>query len=146
MMPINVRPVEIIGACPAGVTADDEIRIDGMALVNPKHANVCFLALSHLPPSVWQLQGGDRFFAHVSCPGCTHQLDQENRVIFLLGHADKWDLCQAISEYRRLVRRHPEPETAKGLLSQAMQAQVAGDFAGAAEKMKAALAELKKAA
>ncbi|HEX7542299.1 MAG TPA: hypothetical protein VF352_09225 [Anaerolineales bacterium] len=144
MKMINIRPVEIIGSCPAHLTQGDEFQIDELKLVNSGNVRICFLAISHLPPSVWQLQSEGRFFAHVSCPGCTRQLAEENRVVFLLGHTDKWDLCQAISEYRRLTRERPEPESAQQLRTQAMQAQCDGDFSQAALKMKAALDELKK--
>jgi hypothetical protein len=139
---ICVRPAEILGACPAGLTPQAEFRIDGMNLSHAEDIPVCFLAISGLPPSIWQLQGEGRFFAHVSCPGCTTSPEAENRVIFLLGHADKWDLCQAISAYRRLTRQIPEPENAKRLRLEAMQAQASRDFVLAADKMRLALEEL----
>ncbi len=104
----------------------------------------CFLAVSHFPVSIWQLQHNDQFFAHVSCPGCTTELENENRIIFLLGHADKWELAQLISEYRRLTRKTTEPGMAIRLRLEAMQAQTEGDFSRAAYKMKLALNEVKR--
>jgi len=121
MKPINVRPVELIGGCPAHLTPNDEFQIVGMSLENPRHSRLCFLAVSHLPVMVGQLQSGSRFFSHASCPGCTSQLDNENRVIFLLGHEDKWDLGQAISEYRRLCQQRGEPEVAARLKAEAIE-------------------------
>jgi hypothetical protein len=144
MKMINIRPVEIIGACPAQLSQEDKFQIDELKLVNSGNVRICFLAISHLPPSVWQLQSEGRFFAHVSCPGCTRQLAEENRVVFLLGHTDKWDLCQAISEYRQLTRERPEPESAQQIRIQAIQAQSEGDISQATFKMKAALEDLKK--
>lgn len=144
MKTIRVRPVEILGTCPAGLSSEDEFEIDGMNLIPAPDGKLCFLAFGHLPPSVWQLQSESRFFAHVSCPGCTAELEHENRVIFLLGHADKWELCQVISAYRRRLRdaERAESETALSLRQDAMQAQSAGDFDRALEKMKLALRRL----
>ncbi|MBN2387445.1 MAG: hypothetical protein JXB85_10520 [Anaerolineales bacterium] len=123
MKTIRVRPVEILGSCPAGLSLQDEFHIEGMLLVPAEGFPICFLALSHLAPTIWQLQSKSRFFGHASCPGCTTRAEEEQRVIFLLGHADKWDLCQAISEYRRWVRQTPEPENAQQSRLEAMQAQ-----------------------
>jgi hypothetical protein len=114
MKTIKVKPVEIIGDCRANLTLDDEFQIKGMRLENPRQSNLCFLALAHLPPVVAQLQAGNFFFAHVCCPDCVSRLECEHRVTFLLGHADKWELCQAMSEYRRLCRQvGEEPERAE---------------------------------
>ena len=145
MKALLVRPVEIMGCCPAALTLESEFQIDGMNLTQADGFSVCFLAVRHFPPSVWQLQGGSRFFAHISCPGCTTCLEKENRVIFLLGHADKWELCQAISEYRRIVRQHPESKKARQLRLEAMQAQADGDFSLATRKMLAASSTFKQA-
>ena len=142
MRTINVRPVEIIGDCPANLTSDDEFQIVGVRLENPRQSNLCFLAFCHFPMMVWQLQSESRFFSHSSCPGCISRLDQENRVVFLLGHADKWELCQIISEYRRLCREHGEPETASRLRVEAIQHQDRGEYQEALRVMKAALREL----
>ncbi len=146
MRTINIRPVEIIGRCPAGLTLEDEFQIKGMRLENPKGSNLCFLALSHFPMMIWQLQSESRFFSHASCPGCIMRLDRENRVVFLLGHADKWELCQVISEYRRLCRERKEPETARRLKTDAIEYQNRGDYAKALQRMRAALEELKRIA
>lgn len=146
MRTINIRPVEIIGRCPADLTPGDEFQIKGMRLENPKRSNLCFLALSHFLMMIWQLQSESRFFSHASCPGCTMRLDQENRVVFLLGHADKWELCQAISEYRRLCREREESERARELKVEAIEHQNRGEYAKALQRMKAALEELKRVA
>jgi hypothetical protein len=167
MKTINVRPVELIGNCRAHLTPDDEFQIQGMKLENPRQSNLCFLALSHFPPIVSQLQRGKCFFAHVACPDCLARLEQENRVVFLLGHADKWTLCQAISEYRRLETRFleetgsltqgrplaglvrplggKEPEISGQLRIAAIQDLKQGEYGKATQKMLAALEELKRA-
>ncbi len=154
MKTINVKPVELIGNCRARLTLDDEFQIRGMNLENPRESKLCFLALGHLPPIISQLQWGDQFFAHATCPDCLSRLDQENCVVFLLGHADKWALCQAISEYRRLCRRAlpledlkqaEEPETSKQLRTAAIRYQKQGEYAKAAQKMTAAVEALKRA-
>lgn len=151
---INVKPVELIGSCRAKLTLDDEFQIKGMNLENLRGSKLCFLALGHLPPIISQLQRGDQFFAHATCPDCLSRLDRENCVVFLLGHADKWALCQAISEYRRLCRhvqhvedpgRAKEPETSRQLKIAAIRYQKQGEYSKAAQKMTAAVEELKRA-
>ena len=101
MHTINVKPVQIIGHCRARLTPDDEFQVAGVNVVNPQQSAICIRALSYLPPAIRQLQRGTRFFTHVTCPDCT-TLKQQNCVVFLLGHADKWMLCQQLSKYDRL--------------------------------------------
>lgn len=146
METINVKPVQIIGSCPAHLTLDDSFRIQDMKLDNPWDSNICFLAISQLPigQGIWQLQSEERFFSHVSCPGCTVQLDRENRVVFLLGHANKWKLCQLISEYLRVCRRHGESEAARLRKEKAIKHQNQGEYLEAAQEMKVALRKLKQ--
>jgi hypothetical protein len=143
---INIKPVDIVGNCRANLTLDDEFQVEGMRLENPRQSNLCLLALSHFPPIVQQLQSESHFFAHMSCPDCLSRLDQEHSVVFLLGHADKWELCQVISEYDRLCRGECEEESeiARRLKAEAIQLQQQGDYAQATQKMKAALKELKR--
>lgn len=146
MKRIVVEPVEIIGQCPAGLTAEDEFQIVGMSLENPDNSRLCFLAISQLSigQGVWQLQNEERFFSHVSCPGCTFDLDRENRVVFLLGHADKWKLCRRISTYLKLSKVRGEPENALKLKEIAIQQQDRGDYEAAAQTMQAALEALEE--
>ncbi len=142
MNTIKIKPVEIIGACPISLTFQDEFQIEGMRLKNPRGSRICFALIGQLPISTWQLQCGSRFFAHVSCPGCTTDLEDENRVVFLLGHADKWSLAQTISEYLRLSKLHGEPENALALKNAAIEYQNLGEFQQAERKMEAALRAL----
>ena len=146
MQTIKVKPVEFIGACQAKITWVDEFQIKGTNLENPQQSNLCLLALGHFPPVVKQLQRGGHFYAHVSCPDCISRLDREHRVVFLLGHADKWELCQAISDYRRLCQQiEVEPEAAKQLRLSAAQDQANGDYLQATEHMQAAVEVLEQA-
>jgi hypothetical protein len=148
MQTIKVKPVQIIGVCPAGLRPEDEFQIAGMRLENPNGSRICFLALSQIPigQGIWQLQSEERFFSHVSCPSCTSRLDQENRVTFLLGHADKWELCQLISEYLVLSKNQGESVPAQLAKEEAIAFQNKGDYLRAARQMKVALRELKRTA
>jgi len=142
---IRIRPIELIGHCPARLSLNDGFQVAGMNLENPQGSRLCFLAFSHFPMTVWQLQSESRFFSHASCPGCISRLEEENRVVFLLGHSDKWSLCQVISEYLRLCRRVKEPDAAARLKAEAIQHQENHEFAAAEQKMQLALTELKRA-
>lgn len=146
MPSITVKPVQIIGECPAHLTLDDTFQIDGMNLRNPHGNPLCFLAISHLPISTWQLQSEQRFFAHVSCPGCTVDPEHENRVVFLLAHGDKWKLALSISRYLALSKQVKEPEPARKLKEEAIAHQNAGDFEAAEAKIVEALAALEQQA
>jgi len=142
---INVKPVEIAGNCRANLTVEDEFQIRGMQLENPRQSRLCLQALSHLPPIVTQLQRETHCFAHVICSDCLSRQGLENGVVFLLGHADKWELCQAISDYCRLCREcAAEPVSARRLTMEALRYQKEGDFEKATEKMTAAVSELKR--
>ncbi len=145
MTAIKIKPVAVVGHCRAGLTLGDEFLVEGSNLLNPEQSNICIRALSHLPPAIATLQRGERIFAHTRCQNCTG-LGRENRVVFLLGHADKWDLCQKMSEYRRLCGACREPEVARELKAEARRHQSRGEYAEAVRAMDAALAELRGAA
>jgi hypothetical protein len=143
--PINVRPVQVIGSCPAGLTSEDGFRLEGLRLENPSGSRLCFLAIGQIPlgQGIWQLQNDERFFSHVSCPSCTTRPDQERRVVFLLGHEDKWALCEHISEYLRLVRGRTEPDAARQAREEAILCQKRGEYVQATHQMALALGLLK---
>ena len=154
---IFFQPVEIRGTCPAGLRTGRRFTVQGMSLLRTAgdDSGACLASMAHWLPSLWQLESGRRFFAHASCPGCTMGRafpatapaaagpePPENRVVFLGGHADKWELCQAISKYRRVSRVAGENESARALRREAMERQNRGDFEGACQCMVRAVAEL----
>lgn len=143
-MRINIKPVQITGTCPAGITTEDVFHIEGMNIVHGNDCPICFLAVTHIPMMIWQIQSGGRFFNHTSCPGCTLDLEQENRVVYLLAHSDKWQLSQIISEYLRLIKVIREPDSAKSLKNEAIGHQERGEFDEAKQKMMIAVDLLKK--
>lgn len=144
---VNVKPVQVIGDCPVELGQGDEFQVDGMLLKNPAGKKVCILAVSQLMigQGIWQLQSGERFFSHVTCPGCMTEPDQENRVVFLLCHADKQELGQNISDYLRLCKQKDEPEAARLLKEEAIMQQSKGNYAEAARIMRSALQALEQA-
>ncbi len=145
MQTIKIKPVEIVGACRAGITPDDEFQINGMRLENPQHSNICLLALSFLPPTIRQLQRENKCFAHICCPDCVASLTEEHRVTFLLGHADKWEFCKLMSEYQALCGDcAQEPESAKQLRQEADHYLKLGVYTLATEKMQDALTTLQR--
>jgi hypothetical protein len=146
MRTINVKPVVVTGKCRANLTSEDEFQIMGSNLENPGQSRVCYRALAHFPPIVDLLQQNNHFYALMICPECPAQPGSENSVTFLLGHADKWDLCQMISEYHRLWKQCPESEYSRQLRAEATRHQKEGDYTRAIEKMKAALAEMERLA
>lgn len=139
MQKISIKPVDIIGTCPISLGLNDLIQIEEMKVLNPDQNNICFLAICQFPPMIWQLQAGKRIFSHSSCPGCSSSLKNENRVIFLLGHVDKWNLCLSISRYLRLIKQQGEPDKAKRLKLEAIEYQNSNDFDLALKRMNEAI-------
>lgn len=144
MQTVKIKPVQIVGRCPAGLAPEDEFRIEELRLENPRGSKICFLAVSQIPigQGIWQLQSEERFFSHVSCPGCIPEPGDENRVVFLLGHLDKWELCESISAYLRLSKQFGEPEAARALKEAAIRHQSKGEYEAATREMAAAVMEL----
>ena len=145
MRTIKIKPVEIIGNCAAHLTLDDEFQIEGVTLKNPRQSKICLRAISYFPPIVVQLQRETRCFTHFTCPDCLSHLEPGHRVVFLLGHLDKWELCQAMSAYDRLCGECEEPEPARQLRDEALRHQDQGEYAQALQKMTAAVEALKRA-
>jgi len=146
MKKIRIKPIQIIGKCPIGITRKDEFIINGMLIEKDIESKLCFLAISQIPigQGIWQLQSEERFFSHVSCPGCIQNTDNENRIVFLLGHEDKWELCKSISHYLKLTKQYIETADLKEIKNNAIRKQYNGDYKGAAEAMKQLIEEYKK--
>ncbi|GAB4463995.1 MAG: hypothetical protein Kow0031_41730 [Anaerolineae bacterium] len=144
MRTIKIKPVCVTGKCRAGLRLEDEVQIRGVNLENPGQSRVCCHAFSHFSPVISTLQHGDHFYAVATCPDCQCNGPRGARVDFLLGHADKWELCQAIVAYRQLRERVPEPAAARQLRAAAVEHQKRGEFVEAAEKMYAALAVMEE--
>jgi uncharacterized repeat protein (TIGR04076 family) len=139
MQTIKIKPVRVSGKCRAGLRLADEVQVRGVNLENSGQSRVCCHAFSHFSPVIATLQRGDHFYAVVTCPDCQSSGPGGACVDFLLGHADKWELCQAIVAYRHLRECCPEPETARQLRIAATEHQKAGEFAEATAKIQAAL-------
>ena len=143
----RIRVAAVRGACNARLEVGDTFQLESLSITPRGNDRVCFLAVSQLPigQGVWQLQSEERFFSHVSCPGCIAGPERENRVVFLLGHADRWRLCQLISEYLELSKSAGEPEAARQLSQEAIAHQKRGEYDEAAHKTELALQELRRA-
>lgn len=144
MKTIKIKPVRVTGKCRAGLRLDDEVQIRGVNLENPGQSRLCCHAFSHFSPVIATLQRGNHFYAVVSCPDCLSAQCNGASVDFLLGHADKWELCQALVAYRQLRERYPEPAAARQLKAAATQLQKRGEFVEATEQMQAALSVMEE--
>jgi hypothetical protein len=144
MQTIRVKPIEIIGTCPAGLELTSEFDIEGMNIRNYKQSELCFESFCHLAGNIWWLRSGKKFFIHVSCPGCIADMANENRVVFLLGRPDKWELGEVFTEYWKLRRKHGEPEEAKQLRLEAEELEREGNrYSEVLQKLRAALEVLR---
>jgi len=97
-MKVRVAPSRIFGRCPAGYKVDNEFIIDE-TIVQAVKGPICYVALSAFTNQVTQIQRRERTTSHLSCPGCSLNSDQENRVVFVLSREDAWGLSKKYSEY-----------------------------------------------
>ena len=97
-MKVFASPSRIFGTCPAGHRLGDEFVVEG-TIVRPVKGPLCYVALSAFTAQVTQIQRRERVTSHLSCPGCSFNSNKENRVIFVLGREDAWELSQKYSEY-----------------------------------------------
>jgi hypothetical protein len=156
MLTVKVRPIEFQGRCAAGLIEEDEFQVSGVRLLIPRGSSICFLALSHLAPVIRQLQSESRLFVHAACPGCPSPLNPENRVTFLLGQAEKWELCRTISAYQRVIRPSNELEAALGTAPETAPGPDAwvgplaprerGESSGAEQRIRTVIEELRRVA
>lgn len=98
MAKLLAGPSRIFGECPAGHQMGDEIIIDGTAIRVLK-GPICYVAMAAFTDQVTQLQRGERLTSHLSCPGCCFDSDRENRVVFVLGCEEAWNLSKRFSAY-----------------------------------------------
>ena len=97
-MRVMAGPSRIFGKCPAGHQIGDEFIIDG-TVVQAVKGPICYVAMSAFTDQVTQIKRGERVTSHLSCPGCCFDSDQNNRVVFVLGSEDAWELSKKYSEY-----------------------------------------------
>jgi uncharacterized repeat protein (TIGR04076 family) len=97
-MKVRIGPSRIFGACPAGYRISDEFIIDGTN-VSVVKGPICYVALSAFTAQVTQIQREQRATSHLSCPGCSFDSKQDNRVIFVLGSEEAWNLSRKFSKY-----------------------------------------------
>jgi len=97
-MKVLASPSRISGKCPAGHQIGDEFMIE-RTIVRPVKGPICHVALSAFTDQVTQIQRRERVTSHLSCPGCSFNSDKENRVVFVLGREDAWELSKKYSEY-----------------------------------------------
>ena len=142
---IKIKPIRVTGQCRANLTLNDEVQIRGVNVENPGQNRMCYNAFSHFAPTIATLQRGKQFSAVMTCPDCILQEQNGACVDFLLGHADKWKLCEAMAEYRQLCEHCLEPELARRLRTAATQNQQCGEFAAATNKMEAAVTIMREA-
>ena len=146
METIKIKPVRVSGKCRANLTLNDEILVQGANIENPTQSRMCCNAFGHFPPVINTLQQGQHFFAVITCPDCLPARRGGASVDFLLGHADKWELCLTIATYRQLRENCLEPEAARQLRTAATEHQKRGEFFEATEKTKVALTIMEEAA
>lgn len=97
-MKVSAGPSRIFGECPAGHQEGDELIIEG-TVVRARKGPICYVAMSAFTDQVTQIKRGERATSHLSCPGCSFDSDQENRVVFVLGSEEAWSLSKKYSEY-----------------------------------------------
>jgi len=97
-MIVHAAPSRIFGKCPAGLRKGDELVI-AETTVTASKGPICYVAMSSFTDQVTQIQRRERVTSHLSCPGCGFGSNQDNRVVFVLGSENAWNLSKKYSEY-----------------------------------------------
>lgn len=141
LVKVLASPSRIFGECPAGHQVGDEFILEG-TIVRPVKGPLCYVALSAFTDQVTQIRRRERVTSHLSCPGCSFDSDQENRVVFVLGSEDAWGLSKKFSAYNwaRLDGRATEMSARYCDLS--WQHTQAGNYAEAERAMEQAIEHL----
>lgn len=140
-MKVRIGPSRIFGRCPAGYRVGDEFIIDGTN-VSVVKGPICYVALSAFTAQVTQIQRQQRTTSHLSCPGCSFDSKQDNRVVFVLGSEETWNLSKKFSEYNwgRLDGR--STKTSKHYCDLCWRLTQAGKYEEAEQAIEKALVDL----
>lgn len=141
-MKIRAGPSRIFGKCPAGHQMGDELIIDG-TIVQAVKGPICYVAMSAFTDQVTQIQRRERVTSHLSCPGCCFNSELENRVVFVLGSEDAWELSKKYSAYNwgRLEGR--ETETSAHYRDLCWELTQTGNYSEAEKAIENAMKHLK---
>lgn len=143
-MKVRAGPSRIFGKCPAGHQIGDEFIIDG-TIVQVVKGPICHVAMSAFTDQVTQIQRCERVTSHLSCPGCGFHSTLDNRVVFVLGSEDAWQLSKKYSAYNwgRLDGR--ETKTSGRYRDLCWKLTQAGNYAEAERAIEKAIKHLKRA-
>lgn len=137
---VLATPSRILGTCPAGHQIGDELVIEGMT-VRAVKGPLCYVALSAFTCQVTQIKRG-RATNHVSCPGCTSDTGQANRVVFVLSSEAAWDLSRKYSAYNWARIDGRATERSEYHCSRCWTHTQAGQYAEAEHEIEQAIASL----
>ena len=142
---VTIKPIEILGTCPAGIGLDDETTISGMNVLTQPHQAVCFNLITQYTQAIWAIKKGWQNYFHASCPGCIKDLDNENRVICLIHDKERPEMGKLFTEYWRMRAERGETEKSKTLRTEAEElSRSAETYNVAVGRIKEAISELGK--
>jgi len=141
-MIVRAGPSRIFGKCPAGHQIGDELTITGTILRALK-GPICYVAMSAFTDQVTQIQRRERVTSHLSCPSCSFDSDQDNRVVFVLGSEDTWSLSKKYSEYNWGRIDGEATETSQQYCDLCWSLTQAGNYAEAEKAIDQAIMHLK---
>jgi hypothetical protein len=137
---VLATPSRILGTCPAGHQLGDDIVIEGMA-VRAVKGPLCYVALSAFTCQVTQIVRG-RATNHLSCPGCSSDVGQHSRVIFVLSSEEAWSLSRKYSAYNWARIDGRATERSEVHCDRCWAYTQAGDYAQAEREIDQAMAAL----
>ena len=141
-MKVRIGPSRIFGKCPAGYQVGDKFTIDGTN-VSVEKGPICYVALSAFTAQVTQIQTQQRTTSHLSCPGCSFNSKEDNRVVFVLSIEESWSLSRKFSKYNwgRLDGR--STKASKNYCDLCWRLTQAGKYKEAEQAIEKALVNLK---
>ena len=121
---------------------DDQLVIDETVVYSVR-GPLCYIALSAFTQQVTEIRRRERVTSHISCPGCSSNLDQENRVVFVLGNEDAWNLSKKFSAYNWARLDGRATESSARYCNQSWELTQAGRYAEAERAIEEATKHLK---
>lgn len=121
---------------------DDQLVIDETVVYSVR-GPLCYIALSAFTQQVTEIRRRERVTSHISCPGCSSNLDQENRVVFVLGNEDAWNLSKKFSAYNWARLDGRATEISARYCNQSWELTQAGRYAEAERAIEEATKHLK---
>ncbi len=130
---------EVTGICNAGYTIGDRIVInrDSACIDKEESGNLCIWVLNSILSNMCRVPDGEKIIA--SCP----DPENINKVVFILGWEDVWNVIKKLSQYNWLRLEDRETEDSRVLCKKSWKLAWKGEAEEAEKRIDEALAAVR---